>query len=170
MNYKLIGSICVILACGGTGIMMAAQYISQIRFFADLIIALNYMESEIQYRCTPLPILCRETAAQVNGRLGFVFNHFADELESQIAPSPALCMNSVLEKLGITDNQIRTTLLGLSSNLGKFDMDGQVRALESARVICSENLKQLQKGKEQRIRSYQTLGLCTGAAIAILLV
>lgn len=170
MNYKLIGSICVIVACGGAGFMMAIQYISQIRVFADMIIILNYMESEIQYRCTPLPLLCRQAAVQVNGKLRFVFECLADELEAQIAPNAELCMISVLDKLGITDVSIRTTLLGLSCNLGKFDIEGQLRALESARNICSENLKQLQKGREQRIRSYQTLGLCTGAAIAILFV
>lgn len=170
MNYKLIGSICVIIACGGAGVMMAIQYISQIRIFADMIIILNYMDSEIRYRCTPLPLLCRQAAEQVNGKMRVVFDSLASELEAQIAPNAELCMISVLDRLAITDGAIRTTLLGLSCNLGKFDMDGQIRALENARNICSENLKQLQKGREQRVRSYQTLGLCTGAAIAILFV
>ena len=170
MNYKLIGAICVIVACGGAGFTMAMQYISRIRVFADMIILLNYMESEIQYRRTPLPFLCRQAAEQVSGKLRLVFNSLADELEAQIAPNVELCMTTVVDKLGITDVSIRTTLLGLSSNLGKFDTEGQLKALEYARSSCSENLKRLQMGREQRIRSYQTLGLCAGAAIAILFV
>ena len=170
MNYKLIGSICVIAACGGAGVMMAVQYISQIRLLADLIIILNFMESEIQYRCTPLPLLCRQAAEQVTGKMRIVFDNLANELEAQIAPNAELCMISVLDRLSINEDTIRTTLMALGSNLGKFDMDGQVRALESTRNICSENLKLLQMSRDQRIRSYQTLGLCTGAAIAILFV
>lgn len=170
MNYKLIGSICVIAACGGAGVMMAVQYISQIRLFADLIIILNFMESEIQYRCTPLPLLCRQAAEQVTGKMRTVFDNLANELEAQIAPNAELCMISVLDRLSITEGTIRTTLMALGSNLGKFDMNGQLRAFESTRNVCSENLKVLQKSRDQRIRSYQTLGLCTGAAIAILFV
>lgn len=170
MNYKLVGSICVIVACGGAGLMMAMQYVSRIRVFADMIILLNYMENEIQYRRTPLPLLCRQAAEQVSGKLRLVFVNLANELDAQIAPNVELCMLSVLDKLSIVDVSIRATLLGLSNNLGKFDAEGQLKALEYARSSCSENLKQLQIGREQRIRGYQTLGLCAGAAIAILFV
>ena len=41
MSYKLIGIVCVIVACGGAGFMMAGQYISQIRMLADMIIVLD---------------------------------------------------------------------------------------------------------------------------------
>ena len=170
MNYKLIGAICVIVACGGTGFMMAGHYISQIRQLADMQIAIDYMESEIQYRCTPLPLLCRQASEQVSGKLKLVFQALADELESQISPDVALCMTSVLDKLAITQKILRSVLIGLGNNLGKFDMNGQLRALENSRSICSDKLKQLQKEREGRIRSYQTLGLCAGAAIAILFV
>ena len=170
MNYKLIGAMCVILACGGVGFMMATQYVMQIRALADTIAVINYMESEIQYRCTPLPALCRQAAAQVSGRLHLVFAGLADELEAQVAPNVELCMISVLDKLNITCESIREILLRLSYNLGNFDMVGQLKALENARNLCREDLKQLQQGKRERIRSYQTLGLCAGAAIAILLV
>lgn len=170
MNYKLIGAICVIVACGGTGFMMAGHYISQIRQLADMLIAIDYMESEIQYRATPLPLLCRQTSEQVSGRLKLVFLTLADELEAQIAPDVALCMASVLDKLSITQKMMRSVLTGLGNNLGKFDMSGQLRALQNSHNICSDKLKQLQKEREGRIRSYQTLGLCAGAAIAILFV
>ena len=170
MNYKLIGAVCVIVACGGAGFLMAANYISQIQTLTDMIVILNYMENELQYRCTPLPSLCKYAAEQVNGKLGLVFAHLADELEEQVSPNVELCMISVLDRLNITIGSMHSILIDLGRNLGKFDMEGQLRALESARKMCSEDLKQLQMGKRERVRSYQTLGLCTGAAIAILFV
>lgn len=170
MNYKLIGAICVIIACGGTGFAMAGQYISQIRFLADMLVAIDYMESEIQYRCTPLPLLCRQVAEQLSGKLSQVFQELSNELDARVSPNVELCMASVMDKLAISQKSLRTILTGLSCNLGKFDMAGQLRALENIRSICSENLRQLQKNREARIRSYQTLGLCAGAAMAILFV
>lgn len=170
MSLKLIGVIFVVVACGGAGFMMAWQYISQIRMLADMIIILDYMESEIQYHCTPLSPLCRLAAGQVSGRMNQVLLSLADELDAQISPNVELCMESTLDKLGFPQCMFRKILLDFSCNLGKFDLIGQLKALENTRSICSESLKQLQNGKDNRIRSYQTLGLCAGAAIAILLV
>ena len=170
MSYKLIGVVCVIAACGGTGFMMAGQYISQIRMLADMIIVLDYMQSEIQYRCTPLTPLCRQAAEQISGKIQQIFQVLADELERQIAPSVEICMTNTINKLGVHQCVIREILTSLSCNLGKFDVLGQVRALENTRNLCSEKLKELQMQRQSRVRSYQTLGLCAGAAIAILLV
>lgn len=170
MSYKLIGIVCVIVACGGAGFMMAGQYISQIRMLADMIIVLDYMESEIQYRCTPLTPLCRQAAEQVGGKIHQIFLMLADELEAQISPSVEICMTNTINKLGLHQCVIREILTSLSCNLGKFDILGQVRALENTRNLCSEKLKQLQMQSQSRVRSYQTLGLCAGAAIAILFV
>ena len=87
MNIKLIGVVCVIASCGGAGFMMAWQYISQIRMLADMLIVLDYMQSEIQYRCTSLTPLCRQAAGQVGGKIGEIFLLLADELETQISPN-----------------------------------------------------------------------------------
>ena len=170
MNYRLIGAICVVVACGGAGFIMTVQYLLKIQTLTDIVAVLNYMENELQYRCTPLPTLCRSAAKQVNGKIGCIFTYMADELEAQVSPNAELCMMNVLEKLDITCSSLNAILLDLSRNLGKFDISGQLRALECARNICSEELKQLQRDKKNRVRSYQTLGLCTGAAIAILFV
>ena len=76
----------------------------------------------------------------------------------------------VLDKLGATETAWGTILLELGKNLGNFDMAGQLQGLEYARTLCRENLEKLMHNKESRLRSYQTLGLCAGAAIAILFV
>ena len=170
MNLKIIGAVCVIVACGGAGFLMAAQYLSNIRMHTDMIIALNYMESDLHYRCTPLPSLCRQASEQVYGKVRLVFMELADELEAQISPNAELCMASVLDKLCLTHSKLGSIFMELGRNLGTFDMDGQMLALRNVRNLCSEELKQLQKGRAGRVRSYQTLGLCAGAAIAILFV
>ena len=52
MNYKVIGAVCVVAACGGWGFAAAAQYIQLIRLLRQLISSLDYMECELQYRST----------------------------------------------------------------------------------------------------------------------
>ena len=45
-----------------------------------------------------------------------------------------------------------------------------VRQLEAARQNSRMQLESLEKGAQERVRAYQTLGVCCGAAIAILLI
>ena len=170
MNLKVIGAVCVIFGCGSCGFLMAAQYLKNIRLLRNLITVLDYMQCDLQYRCTPLPQLCRLAGQQVGGKVHQIFILLADELDAQISPNAAFCMASVLDRIEPVWSTLREILLVLSSSLGKFDMDGQLLALDKARTHCQENLEQLQLGRDSHIRSYQTLGLCAGAAIAILFV
>ena len=170
MNYKLIGAITVILGCGGCGLMMASHYLGNIRLLRNFITVLDYMRCELQYRATPLPQLCRTAGEQGSGKVQRAFLMLADELDSQISPDVYCCMSGVISRLGIDYEPMNRLFLELGSSLGKFDITGQIKALENAREQARELHTQLQNGKENRLRSYQTLGLCAGAAIAILFV
>lgn len=170
MSLKLIGVLCVITGCGGCGFLMAAQYLSNLRQLQNLIAALDYMHCELQYRCTPLPQLCRQAGNQSTGKVKQIFCLLADELDAQVSPNVERCMASVLDRQDCVSEAMHTVLLRLGSNLGRFDMIGQLQSLAHCREMCAERLSRLQQGKEMRLRSYQTLGLCAGAAIAILFV
>ena len=170
MSFKLIGAICVIAGCGSCGFLMASQHLARIRWLQNLITALDYMECELQYRCTPLPQLCRQAGEQNPGKIGQILMLLADDLEAQISPNAGRCMAAVLDRLGNVDSLLQTVLLEFGSNLGRFDLSGQLRGLENTRNICREKVEQLTQNKDGRLRSYQTLGLCAGAAIAILFV
>ena len=60
-------------------------------------------------------------------------------------------------------------LKALGRTLGRFDLDGQVQGIEAVRNEILTALEKLVKDQDARLRSYQTLGLCAGAALAILL-
>lgn len=170
MNFKLIGALCVITSCSCCGFMMASEHIGRIRLLQNLISALDYMECELQYRCTPLPQLCRQASEQTTGKIQKILSLMAEELESQISPNADRCMASALDRLGDMDPMMYQILTDLGKSLGKFDLEGQLQGFDSARAVCRENLSQLVLNKDNRIRSYQTLGLCAGAAVAILFV
>ena len=170
MNVKWIGAVFVILACGSCGFLMAAHHRNRIQQFRNLIAALQYMESELRYRYTPLPQLCRLAGEQNYGKISKIFLLLADELDAQISPNASNCMAATLDKLEGLDTALCEVLKELGNNLGRFDADGQVRGMESVRNACQEKLQILSLNMDSRLRSYQTLGLCAGAAIAILFV
>jgi hypothetical protein len=58
----------------------------------------------------------------------------------------------------------------LGASLGRFDLDGQLTALETARASCRHCLEGLESNRDIRLRNYQTLSLCAGAALALILI
>lgn len=168
MTYKWIGAILVITGCGGFGFSMAASHRREEKLLLQLIHILQFMECELQYRLTPLPELCRQAGEEVSGVLRDVFLNLVREMDWQTSPDVHSCMSMALKRSHDIPNSLKKLLLQLGNTLGRFDLPGQVRGLQSAQVSCEAALKKLEKNRDSRLRSYQTLGLCAGAALAIL--
>jgi stage III sporulation protein AB len=77
-------------------------------------------------------------------------------------------MNAALSKTKGLPQRTRKNLQALGASLGQFDLQGQLSGLESARKQCRRELEELSKDRDVRLRSYQTLGLCAGSALALL--
>ena len=170
MNLKWIGAILIIVGCGGFGFSMAAAHRREENTLRQLICALDYMECELQYRLTPLPDLCRQAAGEQKGCIQEVLMNLSGELDAQISPDVERCMQAALSKVEEIPKHTREALTDMGKTLGRFDLSGQLKGLEQVRAICRTNLEALRTNREPRLRSYQTLGLCAGAALAILLV
>lgn len=167
---KILGAILVFLGCGGFGFKIAADHRREEKTLRALISLLDYMECELQYRLTPLPDLCRQTAAQCFGCLRSVFLNLAMELEDQISPDVEHCMSVAVCKVKDIPRSTLDGLEHLGRSMGRYDVDGQLKALEAVRKECRRNLERIAADQDTRIRSYQTLGLCAGAAMAILFI
>ncbi len=167
---KYVGAFLVITACGGFGFRIAAIYRADMFYLRQLISILDYMECELNYRLTPLPQLCQRIAAEHSKGLGRIFKDLAEEMENQISPDVQLCMRSVLEKNKPLPNSTDSCIRQLSSILGCYDLAGQVQGIEAIRAECRRKFDELSENKDARLRSYQALGLCAGAALAILLI
>ena len=167
---KWFGAILVFAGCGYFGFRTAALYLSEEKMLRKLISILDFMSCELQYKMTPLPDLCRQASTECSGVLQKLFIRFSDELDGQINPNVKTCMDAAISQCSNLPNLTEKCLHQLGSSMGRFDLSGQIQALESVRLRCRNYLSKLEEGKENRLRSYQTLGLCAGAALVILFV
>ena len=170
MNIKWIGAILIIAGSGGFGFLMAWNYKRELISLRQLVRALEYMESDLEYRLTTLAVLCKKTSELLSGSLRAVFLNFAQELEGQMAPDAAYCMTVTLNNTPELPKKTAEFLAALGQSLGVFDLQGQLRGLESVRSNCISAITEMEQQRSQRVRSYETLGLCAGAALAILLI
>ncbi len=168
MYSKLLGAVIVVAACGGFGYKLAADHRKEERTLRQLVGVLDYMECELQYRLTPLPALCRQAATETAGVLSKVFLAISQGLEDQLSPDVADCVESVLKVHNDLPELAGGAIRQLGQTLGRFDVEGQLKGFDAVRRECRRQIDGLEHNKEIRLRSYQTLGLCAGAALAIL--
>ena len=170
MGFKWIGAVLIIASCSGCGFAVAAGKRREEKLLWQLMEILQFMERELQYRLTPLPELCRKAAGEAKGILQFVFLNLYRELSWQKQPDAGSCMYAALQRSGELPPRVRRLLVQLGHTLGRFDLTGQLQGIQSVQQRCEDTLGNIRKHRDERLRSYQTLGICAGAALAIILI
>ena len=166
---RLMGAGCIVAGSGAFGFAMAAASRAEERQLRALLGALEYLSCELSYRLTPLPNLCRGAAEGRGGAVAEFFRSLAGALERQQEPDVQGCVRMILSELELPGSLGR--ILGeLGQTLGRFDLPGQLRGLELGIRETEQALRTIREGAPERRRSWQTLGLCVGAALAILFV
>lgn len=170
MAIKFIGALLIVVSCGVMGYQTSFSYLREISYFKDLIWILDFMQRQLQCHLTPLPLLCRLVYKENKCKISEVFLNLADILDSQTSNSVLDSMNMSIEMVGIQPDRVKNVLLKIGKILGKFDIDGQIKGIETVKEECIAILKSLSEHQRERSRSIKTIGICAGVAIAILLI
>ena len=170
MMVRFLGAVLILVGCGGFGMMICISYKREEEMLRQLICALNMLQCELQFRMTPLPELCLQASSATRGKISRYFQILSAELNRQEAADVSSCCDAAKEILGSLPEKIIRALEVFSLSLGQFDVHGQLHGLEETRKHCAADLERMMENREMRLRSYQTLGICGGAALVILLV
>ena len=166
---RMMGGLCIVAGSGAFGFAMAAASRREERQLRELLGALEYLSSELSYRLTSLPKLCRGAAEGRGGAVADFCLNLARELEQQTEPDVQSCVKRILGQMEMPAT-LRRILEELGQTLGRFDLPGQLRGLELSIRETERVLRAIREGAPERRRSWQTLGLCIGAALAILFI
>lgn len=169
MWIRWLGAALVFLGGGGFGLSMAHGQRREEQQLESLVQVLSYMENELACNLTALPLLCELSAQQVKGELHTLFSELAQALQSHAASDAHSCMEAVLDASASLPESIREPLSYLGKSMGRFDLHGQLSGLHATGQMCTRRLDALRTDRRTRWRSYRVLGLCAGAALAILL-
>ena len=170
MMSKLIGAVLIMAASCLFGLRIAGTQRRESRLLKQFIQSVEYMICELQYKRSALPDLCRSAAGCCSDQIKDVYLKLAQELDRHISIDVQACMQKVLQDFETLPECLRSLLLELSRSLGRFDAQGQVVSLKSLQTEAGRILDSTAENQSVRIRCYQTLCLCAGAAIAILVV
>lgn len=169
---KLIGLSLILTASGAVGAGLAGAVRRQQAQTLALIDALLRIRHELQYRLTPLPEIFAALDSSRNREIADFFSCLASMLSSaQTCTLSYACRQALAQTHGLSlSSAARGTLLSLFDSLGKYDLEGSVQALDLALSRLREEARMLQSGAAARCRTYLTLGVCTGLAVAVILI
>ena len=170
MKIRLLGAALVIFGCGFIGRLLVLSKRDELSTARELILMLDNLACELQYRITPLPELCNIISEQTKGTLKQLFAYFADELNGQISPNVQICMASAIKKTAHIPYLTKKYIILLGETLGHYELEGQLKGIQTVRDECARAVESFSKDLELRMRCYQSLSLCAGAALAILLI
>lgn len=170
MVLKIVGAILVIAGCGCVGFKTAFNFKRDENALEQLVGILDFMYCQLQYQLTPLPSLCRQVATDFKNMPGCILGELATKMELQSSISINQCMTSILFDKRAIPAITRTKLMQLGNSMGRFDLEGQLKGLEALRLDCIRILEDMRTNRDVRLRSYQTLSLCAGTALAILFI
>lgn len=169
---KIAGIIFIVLSTGSVGFGISAALKKRCRMIRQIISALSILKEEIFCRNTPLPQGFALMAASVQGVPERIFSHMAKEMNRNRWLSPREAMQRALEKETDISCQdpVAEAFLELSAELGKYDRENQVRVLDQTIIHMESLLQAAEQESSGRSKTYETLGICAGISMAILLI
>lgn len=107
---------------------------------------------------------------QISGELGHFFVETAAQMAAVTGRSPQIAMRIQLEKGELyLDREVRRILLELGGCLGRYDLQGQARAISMYRGMLDRMIAVSEGEKKQKTKAWVTAAVCSGLALAVML-
>ncbi len=168
---KILGALCIIGGSSAAGFGFAACVRRQAEQLRELSAALSSMRDEIEYRATPLPRLLSELSEQTAGAISELFRFWSEALTAACGASIPYALSCALRRtrrLTLGQDGL-SALQTLAQSLGRFDAEAQLRAISLCTQRIENQIARLESEKPARCRSYRTIGVCAGLALAVIL-
>lgn len=169
MWVRIIGAAVTVSACSAFGFGVAFDYHRRVRMLRDFLACLQEMELALQEQPVPLPELVFRAGQLGKGNVYMLMRAYSDCLRRGLCADAAGCMCLALQQIPIEDRCLHRYFSELGRNLGRFDMPGQLRGLQSLSASAARKLSQLEQEQSAAVRVYRTLGVFGGLALAVLL-
>lgn len=167
---RFLGIAFILAATAATGMVMIGGVgagMEQTRALQQLLLL---MRSEMQYHLTPLPEIFSAAAQSIDSPVGALSWTIAGSMMSGQPQTAFFAIKSAMEKTPqlTLPKAAKDAFLDLSRSLGKYDLEGQLAAID----YCLERIEAiagtLESERSARCRSYGAVCACAGVCFLIL--
>lgn len=166
---RLIGVVLVLAGASSFGIGKAIQFYRQSRQLREFCHALEILKCEMNYSLAPLPQLCRISAKRAGGTAEAYFNQYAQALDEGLPRTKAGQRAMENTKSLTLPDDAKMALLELCDSLGRYELEGENNLLQLTAHRLRTASERCESEKKPLAKSYAALSVCTGIALAILM-
>lgn len=162
----------IIITCGLLGLAVAQAYRVRIEQLRQVNAGLKILETEIVYTATPLPLALSRVGVQMQGPVAEFFTKVAIALQENAAVGVMTPWGEGLEDLArkaALQEQDLAIIKSLGPMLGISGIEDQIKNLELARQLLSQQLVGAREAGQRLGRMWNTLGFLLGITLVLLL-
>lgn len=167
---RAVGAILLLAGSAGLGLAAVRRLERRVTTLRSLTEALELMERELDFCLPPMKELILETAQRSTTPASEFLRACGegmDELEGK--PLSGLWQQAAVEKLTALKHCDLETVFSIGAVLGRYDGEGQRRAIAAARERLADFLSGAVEERRRQGRVYGALGITAGAFLVILL-
>ena len=170
--YRMIGAFCVIGGCGWAGLKIAGIYRRRAELLPRIQNGLNFLETEISYGATPLPLALRRVGEKLDPESAVLFMAASQALDENSGATANEAWEKGIRELGgripLTTAEI-SVLTMFGRNLGNSAREEQLKNIALAREQLGMAEKDAAEARSKSERMWQYLGFCLGGVIVLVL-
>ena len=164
----MLGAVLTLLSGVIFSINVTKEHREKVDCFEELLMILEHFVWELETNQPTLAICCQAASQCGKGQIGKLFSTLAQLLAQGGEASPSSCVQRALQEHPIP-SAVRDRLSQLADTLGRYDLCAQISGIQAVQELCRRDLQALTLERSKTVKSCQALGICTGAALAILL-
>ncbi len=169
---KVLGSLMVILACTGLGVLAGERKKDRRKQLKELLLHTKVLYGEIEYGRTALPEVLEIVAARNQGDMTGFFEKVSEELTKMQGESFSKVWKRCMETELVSTCLDRKDLLLLESlgdNLGFLDQKMQLTTLTHYMMNLEASIEEADNEVKEKVKLYNMLGVLGGLFIMIVM-
>ena len=168
--WRIAGACLVALASAMAGWAARQGMHGRVRIRRQLRLALELMQGEMELGMPTVAELFETVGKQMEGEVGRFLEDAALEMSAVSGRPPRTALKIEMERQpGLFDTEERMLLLELGGCLGRYDLEGQARALTLYKDRADRLTASSEEMLRRRARASMTASVCAGLALIIIL-
>jgi stage III sporulation protein AB len=170
---KIIGCIVILAASSAAGFIYGEGFKKRVIDLRELQRIIHLLQSEIEYKCNPIPRALKELSSKTMEPFSIIFNEISQSLAKNEVESVYEAFKNIFNnsnhRTSLNKDDI-DILLDLSKSLGESDVSGQRKMFELSLESIKKQIILAEGLMYKNLKVYRYLGVTLGSMIIIMLI
>ncbi|MEG2987634.1 MAG: stage III sporulation protein AB [Lachnospiraceae bacterium] len=170
---KILGSVMVMIACGGLGIDAAFRLKKRLCILEKLKQMVTHLNGEILYANAPLPEAFERVGNRNPGKAGDLFKSVASDLKKETGERFDQIWSGQVGKFSkesVLSRKEREQLIVFGEHLGYLDRDMQEKTIRFYLENLEYSIQCLRMQETEKCRLFVSLGILSGLFLTVVMV